>query len=516
MPRLLPVFSLLTLLFLALAHPAWASADTKGAAELKQIFQDMITERKSAHTIGGGELKTTGDIIIEPAGNYYAVTLPNMTIVDAEGNRAEVGMIAINAIPGDKQGQWKMSVAWPSPITYINKEGKPNLKIDIGAQRMAGLFDARIGNFIKLDSAYQTIRIESYKHDHITTIPKATLKYNLEEKEPGIFTGPITGTAEKIAVRDSAQNELLYIENGKFSMNIDSMAVVDNKAMQDEMNRLASRIQSAEGQASGEDAMAVMDMITTAFDSLGNGFTSQYDLDGLRLLLPDNKGTGKPEKVSIDNIGFGMDMTGFAQNNVKVGLRLGYEGFLMTPPTEEFLEFGPQTLKMDLSFNDIPFQELMEMASNSLETTIQNPAAADMVKIQAVMALPQLLTASGTNVSINKAIFESKASQAEVAGKIKADASAKTGATGFLTAKMYGLDELLNTAQQAALKDKEAGQKSNLSKIFPILVLLRGTAEQQTSPDGRVESNFRITLDEDGQLMINNTSIDALQSATQQ
>ncbi len=514
MIRFFNVFSTFALI-IALSSPAQAAVDAQGAQKLKTLFKNMIERQKDASTISGSEFRTTGDVIVEPAGNYYAVTLPNITTVDEKGSRAELGMIAINAIPGDEDGQWKMSVAWPSPVTFINKEGKPEMKIDIGAQRMAGLFDESMENFTKLDAAYQNIRIEHYEKDNIVTIPKITLKYNLEEKQPGVFSGPMTGTAEKIKINDGAQNELLFIENGNFKIDVAEITAADNKAMQEEFEDLADRAKDSNGNISADDKKAVFSVMAKTFESLGNGFTSQYNLNGIRLGMPENKGTNGPTKVELSKVGFGFDMQGFRENNVTLSLRMGYEGLQMTPEPPSFQDVGPQTMSFDLSLKDIPFQELSDLAENSLETSLQNPAAAQMAKVQAMMALPQLLTASGTNLTINSATFKSKIAQAELSGKIKADTTAVSGGTGFINATMYGLDELMSIAQKAAIESKDKEEKTNMAKIFPALVLLRGTAEQDKDESGKTFYKFRMTLDEEGQAMINSTELNALKKAVE-
>lgn len=514
MIRFLNVFSLLALTIMICA-PAQAAVDAQGAQKLKTLFKNMIERQKDASTISGSEFRTTGDVVIEPAGSYYAVTLPNITAIDANGRRAELGMIAINAIPGDKDGQWKMSVAWPSPVTFINKEGKPEMKVDIGAQRMAGLFDESMENFTKLDAAYQNIRIEHYEKDNIVTIPKITLKYNLEEKQPGVFSGPMIGTVEKIKINDGAQNELLFIESGSFKVDVADISAAENKEMQKEFKSLADRAESSGGNVTADDKKAVFGAIMKTFESLGNGFSSQYNLNGIRINMPENQGTDGPTKVQLAKIGFGFDMQGFRENNLNVNLRMGYEGLQMFPEPPSFQDVGPQTMTFDVSLKDIPFQELSDLAENSLDTSLQNPAAAQMAKVQAMMALPQLLTASGTNLTINNASFKSKIAQADFSGKIKADANAVSGGTGFINATMTGLDELMSIAQKAAIESRDKQKKTNLAKIFPALVLLRGTAEQERDENGKTVYKFRMTLDKDGQTMINTTEINALKNAVE-
>lgn len=515
MIRFLNIFSLLLIILMPVS-PALAAADAQGAQELKAMFNKLIERQKDAYKISGTEFRTTGDVMVEPAGNYYAITLPNITTLDANGSRAELGMIAINAIPSDVDGQWKMSIAWPSPITFINKQGKPELKIDIGAQRMAGLFDKRMENFIKMDAAYQNVRVENYEKDNIITMPKISIKYNLEEKQPGIFSGPLVAAVEKVTIRDGKQNELLYIDNANLKVDVSDISIADNKAMQDGIKDMAGRVEESDGTATGEDKVAFLDLFNKAFESMGNGFTSQYTINNIRVNLPENSGTNKATKVELSNVGFGLDMTGFKDNNVTLNMRFGYQGLQMTPEPPSFQDVGPQTIKLDLSVKDVPFQELTDMAENSLQTSLQNPAAAQMAKVQAMMAIPQLLTASGTNLTINAINFKSKIASADFEGKVTADTNAASGGTGYINGTMYGLDEFMNIAQQAAIEDKNKERKSNMAKLFPALVLLRGTAEQERKADGTTAYKFRMTLDKDGQVMINNTSIDAIRGAAGQ
>ncbi|MEM6780408.1 MAG: hypothetical protein AAF569_00935 [Pseudomonadota bacterium] len=516
MLRFLNILSVLALSFAFTISSAQAAVNVQGAQELRLLFTKLLDRQKDAQTLAGGELKTTGNVIVEPAGSYYAVTLPNITMIEPDGSRAELGMIAINTVPGDRDGQWKMSLAWPSPVTYINQDGQPTFKIDIGAQRMAGLFDERIESFIKLDAAYQTIRMEHYEDGTIITIPKIDVKMNLEEQQDGIFSGPMTATAENLNISGGSASQVVSIKKAGLKMNIDSMSAADNKAMQDEIDDLAERVRTTDaGDVSNEDRMAVMSTVVEAFESLGNGFTSQYTLEGINITFPENEGSDKPTSMSLAEAGFGLDMQGFKDNNVKLNVRMGYDGLQLTPQPKDFETVGPQSLNFDLSVNDIPFAELRDMAENSMSTIIDNPSATQMVQIQTMMALPQLLTASGTNLTLNNLIFNSPTAQMKASGKVTADSASKIGASGFVNAEIYGLDELLNAAQAAALADKNSSEKSNLAQIFPAVVLLRGTAEQEKDENGKTVSKFRITLDEQGQVMINSTSIDALQGAGQ-
>ena len=490
---------------------AQSAVNAQGAQKLKSIFESLIEQQTAAQKLSGGSLKTTGNIMIEPAGNYYAVKLPALTLTDVSGNRAELGVIAINAIPGDNVGQWKMSVAWPSPISYVDKNGKIVTKISIGGQRMAGLFDERLEHFLKLDSEYKNIKIENLTNGYEVLLSNTKLQTKLDESSEGVFSGPFSGILSDIIVRHKKFGTIASLDKVSVEADLFEFSAAKNKELRQQIENFSERVQSQGIEnASVADQAAFINMITQSIESLGNGFTSQYTLEGLKVTFPETDHPKAPNSMSMDQASFGLDMSGFSDSNVKLSLRMGYENLSVVPVPHEFTEFSPKTINIDLSLNDIPFKELLELLQNYMDTGVNNSSAAQMLQLQAAMALPKLFNAAGTNLTINKVEMISELSEATMSGKVSVDQDAPKGIKGFIDIAITGLDEIMKKAQESAIESNNSGQKTNLAKIFPALVLLKGTAIEEEGPDGRTVSKFKVTMNENGNIMINTTSIEAL------
>lgn len=505
MRRLLPLF----VMILALSSPAQAAIDDQGAAKLKSIFTDILENQRSIQGISGGQLTTNGEVQVEQKGSYYAVTLPGITTIDTEGNQAKLGKIAINAVPGDTEGTWKMSVALPSPIAVLDKAGNPYFTMSFGGQRMAGIYHEEFVTFTKLDAAYENVEVKDNKNAFTIQVPKLSIKSNLEETQPGLYSGPakIIMTGAK-AINDRGLT-LFSIGSLNMDANIIDTSIEDRTAM-------LAKVEELSAGPNTPTPEAFFEIFKGSLESLGNGFEGQYTLKDIKAYFPAKPAQNKKEmNASFDEITFGMDATGFRDNNLKVALRAGYNGMKIDPQPEGFNNLSPRSMNFDVALNDIPYNELISLARNSIETASTNPQAAQMAQVQAMMALPQLMTAANTNLSINDLSFTSDAAKAEFEGRLTANAAAVTGATGAIDGEIHGLKAVMDEAQNAAMAAKDSGKRNFMADVFPVLVLLRGTAEETTDEDGNTVSKFHITLDEQGQVMINDTNIQSLMGAGQ-
>lgn len=149
------------LVFWGSHHGAHAADITdRDAQRLKLLFIDEMSKQREAIEQRGGFISLLGAVEVEKADTYYAVTLPEMNVVDTvSGNLTQIGLIAINAVPTDNPTQWKMSMTLPSRIETQNKEGNIISTVTIGTQRFGGLWDETLGGFEKLAVRYQDVGI---------------------------------------------------------------------------------------------------------------------------------------------------------------------------------------------------------------------------------------------------------------------------------------------------------------------------------------------------------------------
>ncbi len=198
--KLLPLLALLMLI--ALPTQAQTLTTDERAQVLKGQIEGFLENQKTVAANNGSTLVTKGDITVEKAVGYYALTLPHITYIDAEGIRSEIGMIAVNAIP-EGTHDWKVTIALPTPISSFQKNGAPQFKTDIGAQNATGMWNEKLGHFTALNAAFGNLRFQDVMDKDALTIESATFTSALNENDPGAFTGTARMVFENLTFRDT-------------------------------------------------------------------------------------------------------------------------------------------------------------------------------------------------------------------------------------------------------------------------------------------------------------------------
>lgn len=500
-------FALLAFVLIGTATPARAAIDQAGADKLKAIVETVLEQQKNAYKFRGSDLLTKGKVTVEAAGSYYAITLPHIAIVTADGSKSDVGMIAINAVPGDSPRLWKMSVALPVPITFFNKEGKPDTRISIGGQRTAGVWSEDFQSFVKLDAAYEDIRIENPGGRH--SISKASLRFNLEEKAPGLWSGPMDGSIENYAstFADADGNVAVSFGRLDYKSTFHDLDAAQNRAALEKLDAFTENTTQQDLQnMSGQQGLGLVGMMTDMIRASGDGFTTQTTLSNL-----DVKTTGKsPVTMHADALGFGFDVMGLKNNDVRLVLRAGFSGLKsdkagvgLTP------EMNPADMNLDVAISKIPLDELIDLGTNTLKSSVQNPAMAEISGMQAVMALPQLLTTAGTTISFKDTRLANDMYRAVGEGTVTADMQAKSGATAQAKVAIAGLDTIIDSIKTRA-QTAEPAMLEDLKSVLATLMIMDSLGEDGTTPEGRKTETFNFTLNEQGQMIINNMDLDTI------
>ena len=199
-----PVFFIIAivsaLVFIYGAPCRAATIDAAGAAHLKTVFTNLLTDKAKRITSQGSKLVMDGDVMVEPASGYYAVTLPHLSVVSADNSRFDIGMISVNVIPDDKPDQWKMSLALPTPLTWRDAQGAEKVKVEIGKQNFAGIWNEKLQNFTKLKAEYRDIKVNTPDKQFLGAATGLTLIYDLNQGSDGHWSGPINYAANGVVL----------------------------------------------------------------------------------------------------------------------------------------------------------------------------------------------------------------------------------------------------------------------------------------------------------------------------
>lgn len=491
------------------------SIDASGAERLKSIFTKFIEREQSYFSAADMQFSMEGDVVVEPMGSYYAVTMPNITFSDPEEGRGEFGMIAANVVPGEKDGEWKMAIAFPSPITYYDTEDKPVFTYDFGKQRFAGLWDENLESFSKIDFTYENAAANFVDAGITLALPKISMLSNMKEEQEGIYSGPLNLAVEGLNLRKEDQK---FFSADKIDLT-SSLQGMQAEAFMKYLETVDS-VTAALEEGNTEELETVMaqkapELFKAYAAILGEGFNSQYSVQNMNIVFP-SKAEEPEQSIKIGQMGLGVDFkkTREAENadpKGQLNFRLGYADMDLPPPPEKYEgmdEAIPTSLNLDVSFNNLPTKEFSELLLQLSSGVIAQGNNTQLAAIQTMMALPYMLTKAQSGLTFNNTTVAFEGTKASLSGDIKANSTSKLSATADLFLQITNIDALISLSKAAAAKEGES--KGPLADAYPVLLVLKGIGETSTGPDGDVISSYNIVIDETGKPSVNGTSLDML------
>lgn len=182
-----------TLISLSLLTETQALAEELDAngQQLKSLFETLIENQNKASKKSGVKVNFDGDISVEQTGEYYAVTLPFLSLDYNDGSSMNIGLIGINAAPHDSPDKWKMTFALPAQMNFQDSDDQTLFTVDIGAQRSSGVWSESLGYFSKLDANFENIAFENVRDGFTLSLPAARAVYDLDEDENKKWSGPL-------------------------------------------------------------------------------------------------------------------------------------------------------------------------------------------------------------------------------------------------------------------------------------------------------------------------------------
>ena len=473
----------------AISIPALASPEK--AQELRGIFDRMIERSKS----DSATLKYTGDTSVEDAGSYYAVTMPHASF-ETGTDVIDIGIFAINASPHTEAGQWKMSIATPTPIVARDKKNGEMIKLHIGAQKAAGLWDDARNTFLKFLGEYNDIRIEDNAGELDATVSKVHISNNLTIDDNAGLRGKSLMKVDNILFNtaNKTANETTKIQLDSAHLSAE-LRGVNRVGIKNSIAEIAQLTQSKDKVKQDQITKIVTDII----GHVGDGMSGRYQIDGLNVI--ENKAGEEQDSLSVRTAHYAFDMNGFQQDKAALGFTFGYE--METPPADEPL--APTFMALDLKLSNLPLKQLIAMTSNTLGNSADNPEMAQFARMGLLLKVPALLGQNSSQITLSKNKFGNDLYEIMIDGKLRADANALKSAIGNINLAVHGYDNLTREADKIAASNP--AQANNIRSKLSWLDRYISYAEISTDAKGRTLHRFNIQLDANGLITINGQDI---------
>lgn len=469
------ITALIAVFLLALTWTQTARAQETSdeqAQRLQAVFQQLLTERQekiAADTKHPRTLELEGDVTVETAETHYAITLPRMSIKYQDGSHIDIGIIALNASPYDKPGEHKMTMAVPTPILGFDANGNETMRIRIGQQKAAGIWDEILQNFTKLDAVYKDIHISMNNDAATIDIPEFRANYNLNQTDTGRWSGPI-------------QFDLLNMSmNSAYSKTRLSLGALSIQSNLDEFSAEALRPGPKEG--------AIPDL------KFADGADLSIAIKNLD--IAKNTQSDTPETLSIGDADIGFSFDDALTGVIDANFDMNFNGLKASNVPDDLIGLLPQNGKLALTHHNIPLGQIGEALSNTGNGEFK------MLGLAMLLKVPALFAQAGSYIELSESNINNVNYDINMNSIIRSDMTAANSFTAESTLKFAGLDKVLSMAQVAGTDLNSSVYAKPMRTLARYLERLKPVARIQTDEKWGFVHIFDLKMTQDGQFTIN-------------
>ncbi|MBN8522184.1 MAG: hypothetical protein J0L77_09860 [Alphaproteobacteria bacterium] len=481
----------LTVLFLTLGtplFPAQANTSETEKSQLRALVVQTLADYKTAYEQTGGTFDISGDVNIEQAESYYAVTLPRLLITDKTGQRGEIDMIALNVSRASIPESWKMSVALPTSLSYFDAGGKPTTRIDLGTQKISGIWHEKLRQFTSLNAVFDNLIIHEFETSTRTILPTLTVLSDLKPSGDALWSGQASAHAVNIQTLDQNGQQL--------SLTAEMKGIADIK-------NLSADIETALGTNTKTDH---------PLRSLGfkaDDIQAKMTLHHARFFAPF-AGAKSVTEYALQNLALTLNLKDMNKSHPSAGVLLDWTGLTATPNRDDFNSFVPGTFYVDMDLEKIPSDTLFEFIQKTvMAQSAQTPSARQIVALQAMLLLPQIFSKAGTSLTIKDSYAISDTYQTLLKGNIKASDTSVIGASGQLNGEISGLRDLEKKIK-ARLESSSENDRHIWQNALDRVSWLKTLGREGTGSRGKPAYLYDFVMGEKGDITFNGRTLTEL------
>lgn len=501
--RLLPFLTILLIFASQSSAIAKAQINDEGASKVKQLVQNFLDEKTSINVKGQRKLIADGEIKVEQAENYYAVTLPDISIISKNNKSAvqdnlitKIGIIGLNVSPTDNPKEWTVAVAIPTPLKLLNSN-KQNLgEVTIGTQQVIGTWSEDLNAFSKFNGTYTDLKVKKETEKSEIHIEKIKIKTNIEQsnKSKNLWSGPSKVDVSNISFGNLEEGK--YVSGAEIA-NVNVIANVKDFSpyTQDKITHMATQVKEVSSSATVETATPFMLPILDIFDSSAVKIT----LGGLNISPDKNPLTNTPIKLKEAFIGIGIN--GLKDRMLGSNVNIGWHG--LSGVEQQNDTPIPTTGSFSANLKRLPLQPFIDFVADmsNIKTSGGSP---QMAMMNAAMTLPKKLSDAGATLSIKNTALKHPKYALSVNGEIKASQNSIIGLKGEYVIHSSGIQNAIELLK----KQRGGASQEKLIRINDIISKLELLQNLSVSVPGSANvKEVKITLDDQGQTLINGVEL---------
>lgn len=480
------------------------------ASKIKAEVEKTILFYQNIYASGGVvSLAWDGDVSVEPVEDYYAVTLPDLKVIDHQKKQEiHIGMIAANVVPVAKKNaddieKWSMSIALPTPI-FAYRAGKITGQMNAGEQSIALLWAPSLKQVIDADIAFNAVEILDYTTGLSTFADLFQLKREFrKDVKKNTWTGFDKYTLDGVNIVDVNKTEIIKVKKLVAKSDLESMDFEKATSLQESYSDLSKWSADNKGAI---DTVTIIDFIGQGL-GLYAGQKAMFHIEEASVHSVETART-----IDIGTVDGLIEVTGQGKGFLKskVWLENVIASTLDDKGQKQIGMHSPFNINFDGILNNIP--ELKNVKTMVQQVPVQDAQGKNTGTFEPAIRVGDILTLlnkAGTVITVNELKAESALSTMNLNGKVSFDPNAVWGVESVFTILLQGLDKL-----SQAISSETVGQNQAQASIVQMLQSL-GQVVQQGTPAKPEIVSYKIDVKKDGTLLLNGTNIAPLLAMVQ-
>lgn len=481
------------------AEPAAAPAEDLD--EAGRIRAGILTWFDAIDTSMEGQLVgPPPEVVVNEVDGVFQVHIPDLTMSTATGESVRMGTVNMALTPLDAAAggagqdldqvmasrRYQVAMNPPTRIEFVSGADVTVLSYD--ASEITGVWLPALYNFIEMNVELSNMAVVDPMGQTVATAERLSWVADITETEPGIWGGPYGMEVSNVLVTppDGGRVTLGRISSETVlnGVQVESYGRMIEQLNTDPEGFLAALMDPSEGQAVITEMLELV--TSSAFDFTIEDLAYVDEFDTQQFALGRLVFGGKASQEGSDNAA--MEIT-----YEHAGLVAPLEG-----PEASLL---PTSTQLTVAVERIPLESLARSVLEIMGTAMVEAARADpnapmadddMAAMELQFQLMNVLSMAQTGMNVGLAVG-SEVSDVALDGGVQASQDAMFGMVGNFDLTVTELEALLATMQQAP----------EMALYGAMVMAFAQTAESETGADGTNVSRFAISIEPDGNLLVN-------------
>ncbi|WP_374310602.1 hypothetical protein [Dongia sp.] len=503
----------------AAIDPAQAPIIQKAIEDYLQVAEGPAEQRILHH----GAVKVTA------GSDAFDVSIEGVRVgPDGEGN-LDVGTIGYRLTPKGTDGYIASNLTHAGSMPFKEKDGKESGALTFTTKAFSGEWSSSLQTFLALDwQAADLVAKDNAPDGGNFSAKGLTAKIASTDKGSGLFDQTGAFELTDFVGKDTTGGSFTLAKLDLSGL-MTAIKLKEYVAKTREMQTLMGEIADATAKAEAAAAAASASGNTTPTEPTAEPATGISDAQAAKLgtLIKDMSGLigGVKYDVAFSEAGFknkdgsepfhlgqgafNIAFDGLDKEKAAVNLGLSHDKLVINDPDLAgdplFAKLLPASGKLDLNLTEVPSKELWQLVGDNFPNLVTaDPARSDAAAGVMFIALQQLLQKAPMKLAVAPSGLTSEVMKLDATGNFDVKPEATLGVIGALDIALYGLDEAMKLANEAAQSSPNAAQ------IVGGLAMIQSMAKREAGSDGKPVDKLKLEVDAAGDAKVNGMSLSGM------